>query len=78
VGVAPGVTMTEGLAAAMVDLADHGWGDLESYAARTVPLGRMAHPDEIARVVVFASSDLAQYITGTTILVDGGQVVSFT
>ena len=78
VGVAPGVTMTEGLAAAMVDLADHGWGDLKAYVARTVPLGRMAHPDEIARVVVFASSDLAQYITGTTILVDGGQVVSFT
>jgi NAD(P)-dependent dehydrogenase (short-subunit alcohol dehydrogenase family) len=78
VGVAPGVTMTEGLATAMVHLADHGWGDMESYAARTVPLGRMAHPDEIARVVVFASSDLAQYITGTTILVDGGQVVSFT
>ena len=78
VGVAPGVTMTEGLAAATVHLADHGWGDMESYAARTVPLGRMAHPDEIARVVVFASSDLAQYITGSTILVDGGQVVSFT
>jgi NAD(P)-dependent dehydrogenase (short-subunit alcohol dehydrogenase family) len=78
VGVAPGVTMTEGLSAAMAHLADHGWGDMESYAARTVPLGRMAHPDEIARVVVFVSSDLAQYITGTTILVDGGQVVSFT
>jgi NAD(P)-dependent dehydrogenase (short-subunit alcohol dehydrogenase family) len=78
VGIAPGVTMTEGLSAAMAHLADHGWGDMEAYAARTVPLGRMAHPDEIARVVVFVCSDLAQYITGTTILVDGGQVVSFT
>ena len=78
VGVAPGVTMTHGLSAAMVHLADQGWGDMASYAARTVPLGRMAHPDEIARVVVFASSDLAQYIKGSTILVDGGQLVSFT
>lgn len=77
VGIAPGVTRTEGIAAASAALRDAGWGDLDTYAARTTPLGRMAEPDEIARVVLFAASDLAAYVTGTTIVVDGGQVVSF-
>lgn len=78
VGVAPGVTRTEGIEAASRALRDAGWGELEEYVARSTPLGRMAEPDEIARVVVFAASELAAYVTGTTILVDGGQVVSFT
>ena len=78
VGVAPGVTRTEGIELASEGLRDAGWGDLDAYAARTTPLGRMAEPDEIARVVVFAASDLAAYVTGTTIIVDGGQVISFT
>jgi NAD(P)-dependent dehydrogenase (short-subunit alcohol dehydrogenase family) len=78
VGIAPGVTRTEGLDIAAAELSRSGWGDLEAYAARTTPLGRMADPDEIARVVLFAASDLASFVTGTTILVDGGQVVSFT
>lgn len=77
VGIAPGVTRTEGIAARMAELRDAGWGDVEAYVARSVPLGRMADADEIARVAVFAASDLAAYVTGTTIVVDGGQVTSF-
>lgn len=78
VGIAPGVTRTPGITAATEALRASGWGDLESYAERTTPLGRMAEPDEIARVVLFAVSDMAAFVSGTTILVDGGQVVSFT
>ena len=76
VGIAPGITNTEGLANASAALAAGGWGDLEDYVARTTPLQRVAEPDEIARVAVFAASDLAQYVTGTTILVDGGRIGS--
>jgi glucose 1-dehydrogenase len=37
-----------------------------------IPLGRMGDPDEIAAAVVWAASDQASYLTGTTIVVDGG------
>jgi len=78
VGIAPGVTRTEGVEAAAASLRQAGWGDLDDYVRRTTPLGRMAQPDEIARVVVFAASDLASYVNGITIVVDGGQLISFT
>jgi glucose 1-dehydrogenase len=37
-----------------------------------IPLGRMGQPEEIAAAVAWAASDQAGYVTGTTIVVDGG------
>jgi 3-oxoacyl-[acyl-carrier protein] reductase len=41
---------------------------------QTVPVGRPGHPDEIAGVCVFLSTDAGAYITGQTILVNGGMM----
>jgi NAD(P)-dependent dehydrogenase (short-subunit alcohol dehydrogenase family) len=50
------------------------YGDAEGLAAvgRTVPLGRLAEPEEIGRCVAFLASPLASYVTGATLLVHGG------
>jgi NAD(P)-dependent dehydrogenase (short-subunit alcohol dehydrogenase family) len=39
---------------------------------RTTPVGRVGQPEDIADVVVFLSSDLARFVTGQNIVVDGG------
>ena len=41
-------------------------------ATRTVPLGRLGTPEEVASVIAFLASPGGRYITGTTIVVDGG------
>lgn len=64
--VAPGPTHTAGNAA---------WFDRPDVAeehARTIPLGRVAQPDEIAGAAVHLLSDDASFTTGATMLVDGG------
>ena len=53
---------------------DLHYGGLEGVAAieRTIPLGRMATPRDVGNVAVFLASDLAAYVTGSTIEVHGG------
>jgi 3-oxoacyl-[acyl-carrier protein] reductase len=40
-----------------------------------IPLGRMGKPEDVASAVAFLASDKAGYITGQTLLVDGGMVM---
>ena len=43
---------------------------------RDIPLGRGGEPEEVGNTIAFLASDLSSYITGATILVDGGQMAS--
>ena len=46
--------------------------DFVAEATRTTPLGRIASPEEVASVIAFLSTSGGAFITGTTIVVDGG------
>jgi NAD(P)-dependent dehydrogenase (short-subunit alcohol dehydrogenase family) len=65
--IAPGYVLTEALRSRIeAGLLDH-----DTLAERT-PIGRLAQPDEIARVACFLAEPASGYITGTTMPVDGG------
>jgi NAD(P)-dependent dehydrogenase (short-subunit alcohol dehydrogenase family) len=42
---------------------------------KKIPMGRVGAPDEIAAAVVFLASEVASYITGSMIVVDGGRTI---
>jgi 3-oxoacyl-[acyl-carrier protein] reductase len=67
-GVEPGNIVTEGL------LANRSEAFIRSME-ETIPLGRLGTPRDVAQAALFLASDEAAYITGTTILVDGGQTL---
>ncbi|MDI6912313.1 SDR family NAD(P)-dependent oxidoreductase [Nocardioides sp.] len=77
--VCPGVVDTDLLSVkgGVLDSYTRATGlDEEQYKRRLrrqIPLGRFAHPDEIADVVGFLASDAASYVTGEAINVTGGQ-----
>jgi glucose 1-dehydrogenase len=66
-----------------VNVIEPGWidtpGEHETFgsdaiasAAASLPWGRLGTPDDIGRAATFLASDDADYVTGTTLLVDGG------
>ncbi|HDZ2573148.1 TPA: SDR family oxidoreductase [Klebsiella pneumoniae] len=72
VGVAPTLTETPGVNSKRAE-GDAVTEALVQYA-QGLPLGRLGLPDDIARVVLFAASDLGAFVTGTIIPVDGGDL----
>ena len=63
--VAPGVVRTR--------LSEALWKDHERRVAASTALSRIGEPDDVAAAVVFLASDAAAWITGETMVIDGGQ-----
>jgi NAD(P)-dependent dehydrogenase (short-subunit alcohol dehydrogenase family) len=68
--VAPGMIRTNLTKPLLDGLPD----EVERYK-RTTPMGRIGEPEDIADVVLFLCSDMARFITGQTIVVDGGMTL---
>lgn len=55
------------------DAPEMSFEDYVARAGKDVPLGRLGRPEEFANVACFLASDMASYVTGTAINVDGGK-----
>lgn len=62
--IAPGLVKT--------DMARALWEPNEEAIARSIPLGRLGEPQDVANLALFLASDAASWITGQTYVVDGG------
>jgi NAD(P)-dependent dehydrogenase (short-subunit alcohol dehydrogenase family) len=72
--IAPTLIETPGIDAGREQFRQAGLGDMIDTYAQRLPLGRAGVADDVARVAVFAASDLALFMTGSTLLVDAGDV----
>ena len=73
--LAPYRIRVNAIAPGLTDTAQPRYGSSEAElaaASLTIPLGRMARPEEIARAAVFLASDDAGFVTGQTLHVNGG------
>ncbi|QGG95527.1 SDR family oxidoreductase [Actinomarinicola tropica] len=66
--IAPGLVKT--------DMARALWEPNEAQLGQGTPLGRIGEPEDIAHAALFLASDMASWITGHTLVVDGGAMVA--
>ncbi|QZA06203.1 SDR family oxidoreductase [Mycolicibacter heraklionensis] len=65
--ICPGVVRTK--------LAEVLWKEHEQGLSGAIPLGRIGEPGDVADAVLFLASDAASWITGQTLVMDGGQIL---
>lgn len=67
-GIEPGNILTEGMKA-------HRSASFIADMKNAIPVGRMGTPEDIAAAATFLASEEASFVTGTTLIVDGGQIL---
>ncbi len=75
--VCPGYTRTERVEELARSFAESGKGKVQDFyrnIEQSIPIGRLAAPEEIADAVAFLASERASYITGVALQVDGGYI----
>ncbi len=78
--VGPGWTWTDRVASLLAGRAEAGGkseAEAEAEITATIPMRRMGRPEELADVVTFLCSERASYVTGTSLMVDGGAAQSY-
>lgn len=80
---APNGVRVNGVAPGSIEFPGGSWEkrrtenpDLFNRTLASIPFGRMGTPEEVANVVLFLASPLARWVTGHTVVVDGGQLLS--
>jgi 3-oxoacyl-[acyl-carrier protein] reductase len=77
--LAPYRIRVNAIAPGLTDTAQPRYGSSEeelAEMARSIPFGRMAQPEEIARAAVFLASENAGFVTGQTLHVNGGSYLA--
>lgn len=72
--VAPGLILTDRIRETLLPRPGVTAEELLAERVRSIPVGRIGRPEELAAIVAFLASPLAAYITGATIPVDGGAI----
>jgi 3-oxoacyl-[acyl-carrier protein] reductase len=80
--LAPASIRANGIAPGSVEFPGGFWEECQTSdpalygkVRESIPLGRLGRPEEIAQVALFLASPLASWITGHTIVADGGQIL---
>jgi len=73
--IAPGAIQTPGGSAGLGGMSQEQIEAATKAFMATIPMGRMGMPDDIGRVALFLSSEMSDYMTGSTIVADGGYLV---
>jgi NAD(P)-dependent dehydrogenase (short-subunit alcohol dehydrogenase family) len=70
--VCPGIIQTSGLDRAFSKVPGFSFDEVKQWGMSQIPMKRFGHPEEVAEAVLWLFSDGASYLTGHSLIVDGG------
>jgi 2-dehydro-3-deoxy-D-gluconate 5-dehydrogenase len=74
--IAPGGIQTEGASKQLQGMTKEQTNEMMNTFTAKIPLRRMGNPDDIGKVAVFLASSASDYMTGETVIVDGGVLLA--